>query len=128
SQRTWEDRVALGLLGAAALGLWSFGGNLSLSAQVFLWGGLLLTLAVLLRQGWLKLFGPVLFYDLVRTGRRSRYIHLRFLYALILWGVLVWMDYAWSLRPDWQQSMNPILRTARLAEQYFSTFMTVQVI
>ena len=34
--------------------------------------------------GWLKLFGPVLFYDMVRTARRSRYVFIRLLYASLL--------------------------------------------
>src|SRR5690349_7931776 len=72
-------------------------GWLSLSQQVVLWGLGLVVLAVLTRRGWLKLFGPVLFYDLVRTARRSRYILIRSLYALLLTVLLLWVYLLWAL-------------------------------
>src|SRR5438046_2690039 len=39
-------------------------------------------------MSWLKLFGPVLFYDMIRAARRGRYFLLRFLYALLLLYIL----------------------------------------
>ena len=42
-------------------------------------------------RGWLKLFGPVLFYDMITTARRSRYVVMRLLYAAILLGILCFM-------------------------------------
>src|SRR5688572_2519578 len=39
---------------------------------------------VLMRLGQLKLFGPVLFYDMIRSARRSRYFLLRGFYSVVL--------------------------------------------
>jgi ABC-type transport system involved in multi-copper enzyme maturation permease subunit len=59
--------------------------------RLILWALLLIPLAVLLRRSWLRLFGPVLFYDLVRLSRRGRNISLRCLYAGALAIVLFWL-------------------------------------
>ncbi|HEX5269458.1 MAG TPA: hypothetical protein VFW33_03175, partial [Gemmataceae bacterium] len=67
SPRAWLDRLTfLGLL-AAALVLAHFTPRLAPAAQVLLWG-LLFLLAVIAARP----FGPVLFFDLVRTARRDR--------------------------------------------------------
>ena len=34
--------------------------------------------------GWLKLFGPVLYYDMIRQARQSKFAVFRFLYVLLL--------------------------------------------
>ena len=52
--------------------------------QLALVAGAIVVVAVLVRQGRIALFGPVLFYDLVRIARRSRYIFLRIAYAALL--------------------------------------------
>src|SRR5437764_9693925 len=44
--------------------------------------GLLLALAVLARRGWVRLFGPVLLYEGLRSARRTRFFVLRWLYAV----------------------------------------------
>src|SRR5687767_6173405 len=46
------------------------------------WGIWLIALLLLIRFGLLKLFGPVLFYDMIRSARRSRYFLLRGFYSL----------------------------------------------
>ena len=51
--------------------------------QVLLWG---VWLAGLLVVG--RLFGPVLFYDLVRSARRLRFVVVRTLYALFIAFIL----------------------------------------
>jgi ABC-type transport system involved in multi-copper enzyme maturation permease subunit len=79
--------AALLLVGAAAL--WWASARLALPPRLLLWGLVLVAAAAVLRRGWLKLFGPVLFYDMVRNGRRSGHIVLRCLYASVLIYVLV---------------------------------------
>jgi ABC-type transport system involved in multi-copper enzyme maturation permease subunit len=124
SRQSWEERLgALLLLIGAACVLW-FGGRLSAVQQVLVWGLLLLAAAVLLRRGWLKLFGPVLFYDMIRSARRGRYFLIRMGYAALLLFFLfsVWIN----TRPvgfgnDRQQA-------AALAENFFETFMAVQLL
>jgi ABC-type transport system involved in multi-copper enzyme maturation permease subunit len=46
--------------------------------------GCLFPAALLNRLGWLKIFGPMLYYDMIRQGRRQRLIALRFTYCLVL--------------------------------------------
>ncbi len=113
------------LLLAAALALAWFGGRWSLTTQVVLWAMLAVALAVLLRRGWVKLFGPVVFYDLLRIGRRSRYILYRTLYALFLLLILTWVYFAWTERGGRGYGV-PAHQMARFNESFFFTFMAVQ--
>jgi ABC-type transport system involved in multi-copper enzyme maturation permease subunit len=102
----------------------AWGTRLSAVQQVVIWGVLLVAAAVLLRRGWLKLFGPVLFYDMVRSARRGRYIILRCLYAglLLFFLLTVWLNTGSSaVRNDRREA-------ARLAENFFETFMAVQLV
>lgn len=126
---SWADRLSLALIAAAATALWWFAGELTLATQALLWGGLLATLAFLSRQGWLRLFGPVLFYDLVRIGRRGRFFFLRCLYGVILFAVLCWMSFVLAEQARWlnRGQESPAARATRLAEAFFGTFMTVQI-
>ncbi len=71
----------------------------------------------------MNLFGPVLFYDLVRMARRSRYILLRCLYALLLLG-LMWLVYQ-SHFHSYRGTAAPS-ELSGFAEKFFMTFMTTQ--
>ncbi len=100
SRQSWEERVGLaGLVLFAAL-IVVLARQVPTSVQAVLWGALLLTAAVLLRRGWLRLFGPVLFYDLVRIGRRTRYFVIRILYAVFLFALLSWIYYIWWVNSE----------------------------
>src|SRR5262245_25719928 len=90
TRQAWQER-----LGAAGLLLWLHAAAAPPWAKVLAWASLALVLAVFLRRGWLKLFGPVLFYDLVRSARRSRTFLVRTGYLSILLLVLCWMYLAW---------------------------------
>jgi ABC-type transport system involved in multi-copper enzyme maturation permease subunit len=122
----WREGGAAALLLAAAGCAWWFGGDLELAQQVVLGAVLLLGLGVVLRRGWLRLFGPVLFYELVRTARRSRYVALRSLYACLLLLVLlsVYLSFKGQLAPSGGGLNSPAM--ARFAASFFYTFMTVQ--
>jgi ABC-type transport system involved in multi-copper enzyme maturation permease subunit len=142
--KLWEGLGAISLLVfAAALVLTSK--RLSLSYQLGLWGVWIVVLAFLFRRGWIRLFGPVLFYDLVRTGRRTRNILLRCFYALALLLMLytVYSEHAANterlmdknfyiraglgeVAPSLQQRMAKEM--ARFAESFFIMFMEVQFI
>src|SRR5207245_2040931 len=93
-----------------------------------LWIVLGLAAAVVLRRGWLRLFGPVLFYDMTCLARRGRYFGMRCLYAgLLLVGLLAaWLNtnahYGYSF------GMSSRQRAARLAENYFESFMVIQFV
>src|SRR5262249_5376530 len=126
------------LLLAGGAGVWWHRGAMSLPKQMALYALLLVGLAVLLRRGWSQLFGPVLFYDLVRLGRRSRFFLIRCLYAAALLLILsrAYNQFLESLNPWALRGYNSyyggprtILQAAeaaRLAEHFFYTFMTVQ--
>src|SRR2546425_8596798 len=89
---SWRERLvgalflALGLLlvylTATLLTFWP---------ALILWAAYTLVLAVASRQGWLRLFGPVLFYDMVRTARRSRYSLIRIIYGGFLFLTLCYL-------------------------------------
>ena len=90
SVQAWHERVgdlflAIGGVTAAALGLLAWQGTLDwpLWLVVLAMAGLAAPALVLHRAGWLKVFGPVLYYYMIRQARRSRFIVLRILYALL---------------------------------------------
>jgi ABC-type transport system involved in multi-copper enzyme maturation permease subunit len=122
SWQSWKERIGTlaVLLGGFALVFW--GSRLSVWQQTALWGALLGVLALLLRRGWLKLFGPVLFYDLVRVGRRSRYFLFRIAYVGTLLLLLTWV---YLVTQDEDSSLQAM---ARFAENLFFMFMTVQLV
>ena len=84
----------------------------------------LLALLLLMRLGQVKLFGPVLFYDMIRSARRSRYFLLRGFYSIVLLLVLffVWMSVTSHT------NLSPRERASRLAMDYFEIFTVVQLV
>src|SRR5438128_5818793 len=128
-----ELSLALFVLSSVAA-IWWYQGGLTFLHKVAASSVLVLTLAVLSRRGWIKLFGPVLFYDAIRTGRRSRYIVLRCLYATVFLLVLYWTytSYVNSLPRFWMGRVvprSPVVRqseAAALAAAFFYSFMKVQ--
>jgi ABC-type transport system involved in multi-copper enzyme maturation permease subunit len=89
------ERLSGGLLLLGAALLVAHGGRLPSSYRVALWALLCLALAVLLRRGWVRLFGPVLFYDLVRVGRQSRHAAARVFYGGLLLTLFLFVYLAW---------------------------------
>lgn len=122
SRQSWMERLGGLAVVGAGLAIWALASRLSLGALVVLWGLFILGAAVLLRRGWLKLFGPVLFYDMVRAARRGRYFLLRCFYASLLLFILfcVWMDTSFHGGTHRQASF--------LALKFFEAFMLVQII
>ncbi|MCI0682621.1 MAG: ABC transporter permease subunit [Gemmataceae bacterium] len=141
SAESWHERrvhwtmllaaVALGLLyGLRGIALWTRAdGSTVKFPHTPDW--LLLTLAglwlvaavVLMRLGQLKLFGPVLFYDMIRSARRSRYFMLRGFYSLVLLLVLF---FVWMTVPHLNITARE--RASRLAMDYFEIFSIVQLV
>lgn len=88
---------------------------------------------VLLWPGLLKLFGPILFLDLVRTARKGQYLILRCLYGLLLLAMLFLLYSSWFLtRKDAQPlqvfsgaTLKPS-ESAQFALAFFYVFMGVQ--
>jgi ABC-type transport system involved in multi-copper enzyme maturation permease subunit len=126
SRQSWEERLGVVALLAAAAATYWFSSRLPRSQQVVLWGLLVAGVIVVLRRGWLKLFGPVLFYDLIRLARRGRYALLRCLYALFL---LLMLSSVYSSHRTAILSGGGRLRAsdmASLAESFFTVFMVAQ--
>lgn len=122
--RSWAELVFLIVLLQAAAGLLIFGRAWPVWLQVVLWGMLIALPLALEKIGWLKLFGPVLFYDMVRTARRSRYVIMRTLILGLLVAVLflVWFTFYVERHLDDRQ------RASRLAETYFEWYTIVQLV
>jgi ABC-type transport system involved in multi-copper enzyme maturation permease subunit len=126
SRQAWEERIGLAAVLLIATLLSLFYGRMPLVTWVFAWlflGGLT---AVLLRRGWLRLLGPMLFYELMRIARRPRYFWMRGLYALLLAGTLGWMYMMWE-RGHAYESLHA-REVSAFAETFFYTFMFIQLI
>jgi ABC-type transport system involved in multi-copper enzyme maturation permease subunit len=88
SSHTWREHLLLACLLLTALTLWLSRSSLPTILQVAAWAALLLTLAVTIRRGWLRFFGPVFFHDIIRSARRSNFALLRGVYAGALLAML----------------------------------------
>jgi ABC-type transport system involved in multi-copper enzyme maturation permease subunit len=129
-RRSWRPRLSIVLvLVAITLLVWR-GRFLAGWLQLALWATLVVVVAFLSRGGWFQLFGPVLFYDLVRAARRGRMFLLRSVYALALLVVL-FLVYAIFLHSGSSMALfsETRLNTQQLAEfgsGFFLTFVGVQ--
>ena len=56
------------------------------------------------------LFGPVFYYDLLRTSRRARYYLIRIGYALFLFAMLCWVYFVYAAGRDFRGTMRPTRR------------------
>jgi ABC-type transport system involved in multi-copper enzyme maturation permease subunit len=126
TRRAWAERFATILLLTGGLILWWYSGRLPLAAQAALWGSLLVALAWTLRRGWLQLFGPVLIFDMIRTGRRGRHILIRALYVLLLLLIL-FIVYSASLPWENLSRFSP-RDLAEFAAGFFYIFMGIQLL
>ncbi len=130
SRQSWQERLGLAAWLAAAVAWFYLGDRLGGPLQLTTAAGLVLALALLARRGWLRLFGPVLFYEVIRSARRGRYILLRWLYAVGLLLLLVWVHSMWNLEQRYGQDNKPLdyKMQAQLAEQFFAAFAVTQFI
>jgi ABC-type transport system involved in multi-copper enzyme maturation permease subunit len=121
-------RIALAVWLAVGIGTWFAADSIGRPAQVVLAGLWLVGLGLLLRQFIVSLFGPVLAYDVLRVGRKSRQIWFRVAYALFLAILFTWIYLAWMSFSEDVGSRAPRQKMARMAETYFYTYMIVQFI
>jgi ABC-type transport system involved in multi-copper enzyme maturation permease subunit len=133
SPEAWTDRlglfVAFTLIGGwLAISFWS-----GRPAVILVVGAAAITvLALLERVGIIKLLGPVFWYDTIRSARRGRYFLMRWLYAIGLLLLLLWVQSIWSLQNRFEHNNDPnwneFKALAQLAEQYFFAFAIVQFV
>jgi ABC-type transport system involved in multi-copper enzyme maturation permease subunit len=114
--------VGILALAAGALLLCWRGSALPVPAQFLLLGLLLLMSAILFYRGWIKLVGPIMFYDVLRSGRRGRYILMRSAYAGLLLFLLVsqWLGYT-------REFGRSRVAEAQLAQGFFQMLMVTQL-
>ena len=99
---SWRERlVGLLLLAVGAVLVYLTMRHLALWQAAILWSIYGVVLAVSSRQGWIRLFGPVLFYDMVRTARRNRYSLIRILYGGFLFVTLCYLVMMIAMTRDW---------------------------
>jgi ABC-type transport system involved in multi-copper enzyme maturation permease subunit len=79
------------------------------------------------KQGWVKLIGPVLFYDMVRSARRTRYAVVRMLYAGFLLLVLSYMVLMLFMSTMIDRRQIQGRELAMIAEGFFMGFTLIQL-
>lgn len=122
TRRAWIDRLSgLGLLLAFAALVW-FSRRLSTTQLVMCTALLCGAGAILSRRGWVRLFGPILFFDLVRSARRTRYYVVRHVCLLLLFALLFFVH--------WTLSFGEVARgwTTADAQQFTMTYFVVFVV
>jgi ABC-type transport system involved in multi-copper enzyme maturation permease subunit len=131
--RQWGEWAGLAAVAAAGAALAWWNESLTGWQRVAGWSLVGLVLAYLLRGGWVRLFGPVLFYDLVRGARRSRTYLTRCGYLALLlfflWSVVGSQMERTVYRPQgngYGPDPMAVREMAALAEAFFGTFMGVQ--
>lgn len=124
--RRWPFRLAAAAWLAVGGAAWYAADGLGLPGQVVLAGLWVAGLALLFRHFVASLFGPVLAYDVLRTGRKKWPVYARVGYAVVL-AVIFGFTYAsWqSFATRYGGEVRP-KDLSRLAEMYFGVYMVVQ--
>lgn len=79
---------------------WLWGRSLPLIWQAGLAGAWAVGLVGYTGLRRIRIFGPVCYYDLMRTGRQGRYVWLRSGYTIGLLLILYWVYVGWFRRPQ----------------------------
>jgi ABC-type transport system involved in multi-copper enzyme maturation permease subunit len=130
------------LVGALAFDLWWLLPGVSAVPQLIIAAGLLIGLAVVLRGGWLHLFGPMFFYDAVRLGRSGPAFLVRAVYPalvfLLLAGIYVLsgggskalarLSAPRAPRNGPHAAAFALAQLAKFAEDFFLVFMIFQLV
>jgi ABC-type transport system involved in multi-copper enzyme maturation permease subunit len=120
-----RDLGLLLLLTAWAAGLVALTGRVAVGPLVVLWAVWAITFAVLVGIGWIRLCGPMVLYELIREGRKRRYILIRTCYAVALLLLLAGLYSYWTWEPGRIGNITAPEMT-RFGEMFFFSFMTAQ--
>jgi ABC-type transport system involved in multi-copper enzyme maturation permease subunit len=122
------QQIPLGLFIAGVVLAIVLSRNVAFWKKLLIWAPLVPAFGYLLRRGSIKLFGPVLFYDLVRSGRRGRFVLVRFLYCSMLFLALCWIFFIFTMERRYNMRVNDVTHMARMADSFFYTFVTLQLL
>lgn len=103
-----------------------FHDKLSWNSAAVLWVQWVCTAVGLRVAGFFTLFGPVLFFEMVRAARRPRYIIIRTLYACLLMLLLGWVAFIWYIEGTGHRGTVEAKQMAAFAETFFFVFAVVQ--
>jgi ABC-type transport system involved in multi-copper enzyme maturation permease subunit len=118
--------VGLGLWLVLASAAWAAADWLPAALQVFVGSVLLVALAVLARRSGLRLFGPVLPYDLVRNARRNRFLLYR-IYGYFVLILVTCFFVAWEVGQR-DQRLKTTHEIASFAAAFDYTFLSLQIV
>jgi ABC-type transport system involved in multi-copper enzyme maturation permease subunit len=118
--RLFPNRLALAAVAVIGAALVFAASWLPPLAQVVLWGTLLAVLLAVSRP-----FGPVLFYDLVRSARRTRFTVIRTLYASLMAFILGWIFMIITFKYD---GKVPSREMTEIATWIFNALIAIQFI
>src|SRR6266404_9297668 len=125
SAQSWIERIlAVGFVVSFASLCWQTGERGLWSLPY--WLGFFIFWAVVGRLTGFKIFGPVLFYDMLTTARRGRYSLIRVAYSGLLLLVLFWV---WAM--EWGGGFRHLTEreaAGRIAMTFFNSFTVVQLI
>jgi ABC-type transport system involved in multi-copper enzyme maturation permease subunit len=133
SFRSWGEGLLLVLLAGVAVAVCWYGSLLSAPWQLAFGVALLVTLGCAVRWNWLKLFGPLLFYDMLRNGRRGAFRRIRLYYVIVLalWFTLLFLGHFIDYTQDLEEllfssfSLRPA-EASKVATQFLACFLAFQ--
>jgi len=133
SFHSWTERLLLVLLAGTGVAVCWYGSLLSGPWQLALGVALLVALGCAVRWNWLKLFGPLLFYDMLRNGRRGSFHRIRLFYVIVLaiWFTLLFLGHFVDNTQDLEEllfsslSIRPA-EASKVAGQFLAGFLAFQ--
>lgn len=132
SRQEWF--VLIGVLAWLAIGygIHVLARRLTLGESILLYSLWLLAFGLFARDAIRNLFGPVFFYDIVRTGRQRLTFMLRWGYAVLVGFTLTMLYYSWlDGKVNYFSNPNPVVGTNELANfgyEFVNTFLIMQFI
>ncbi len=126
SRREWTKLIGFIVWLLIGAGVWRMSRRASVGESVAFALGWLVVLLVAAWPAVRGLFGPVFYYEFLRTGRQRTTIWFRCLYAAIVGFILTLMYTGWI--DDSKRTTIGTNELARFGIAFFHTFVTIQYI